>query len=121
MSKKYLIEGGYPLKGIIKPNGNKNAALPAIAAALLTDEEVILRNIPNIEDVNIMLEISTQLGATVKKIDKNTLSIKGGISSTTINPDLGKKIRTSILFAGPLLARAGEAILPPPGGERGPP
>ncbi|HNZ25612.1 MAG TPA: UDP-N-acetylglucosamine 1-carboxyvinyltransferase [Spirochaetota bacterium] len=117
MSKKYLIEGGYPLKGIIKPNGNKNAALPAIAAALLTDEEVILRNIPNIEDVNIMLEISTQLGATVKKIDKNTLSIKGGISSTTINPDLGKKIRTSILFAGPLLARAGEAILPPPGGD----
>ncbi|HQB62234.1 MAG TPA: UDP-N-acetylglucosamine 1-carboxyvinyltransferase, partial [Spirochaetota bacterium] len=65
----------------------------------------------------IMLEISTQLGATVKKIDKNTLSIKGGISSTTINPDLGKKIRTSILFAGPLLARAGEAILPPPGGD----
>ncbi|MBP7551812.1 MAG: UDP-N-acetylglucosamine 1-carboxyvinyltransferase [Spirochaetes bacterium] len=117
MNKKYLIEGGYPLKGIIKPNGNKNAALPAIAAALLTDEEVILRNIPHIEDVNIMLEISTQLGATVKNIDKNTLSIKGGISSTTINPDLGKKIRTSILFAGPLLARAGEAILPPPGGD----
>jgi len=117
MNKKYLIEGGYPLKGIIKPNGNKNAALPAIAAALLTDEEVILRNIPHIEDVNIMLEISKQLGATVKNIDKNTLSIKGGISSTTINPDLGKKIRTSILFAGPLLARAGEAILPPPGGD----
>ena len=117
MNKKYLIEGGYPLKGIIKPNGNINAALPAIAAALLTDEEVILRNIPHIEDVNIMLEISTQLGATVKNIDKNTLSIKGGISSTTINPDLGKKIRTSILFAGPLLARAGEAILPPPGGD----
>lgn len=117
MNKKYLIEGGYPLKGIIKPNGNKNAALPAIAAALLTDDEVILRNIPHIEDVNIMLEISTQLGATVKNIDKNTLSIKGGISSTTINPDLGKKIRTSILFAGPLLARAGEAILPPPGGD----
>ena len=117
MAKKYLIEGGYPLKGVIKPNGNKDAALPAIAAALLTEEEVILRNIPDIEDVVIMLEIVKQLGATVIKEEKNTYRIKGNISKTIINPELGKKIRTSILFAGPLLARCGEVILPPPGGD----
>ena len=117
MSKKYIIEGGYPLKGTIKPNGNKNAALPIIAASLLTDEEVILRNIPEIEDVNIMLEIASQLGVTVTHLSKNVVSIKGSISTTDINQTLGKRIRTSILFAAPLLARAGEVSLPPPGGD----
>ncbi|MBR3731765.1 MAG: UDP-N-acetylglucosamine 1-carboxyvinyltransferase, partial [Spirochaetales bacterium] len=117
MSKKYIIEGGYPLKGTIKPNGNKNAALPIIAASLLTDEEVILRNIPEIEDVNIMLEIASQLGVTVTHLSKNVVSIKGSISTTDINLTLGKRIRTSILFAAPLLARAGEVSLPPPGGD----
>lgn len=117
MEKKYIIDGGYPLKGKIKPNGNKNAALPIIAAALLTDEEVILRNIPQIEDVNIMIEIAIQLGADIKKIDNNTISIKNGFKTTNINHELGKKIRTSILFAGPLIARGGEVTLPPPGGD----
>ena len=117
MSKKYIIEGGYPLKGKIKPNGNKNAALPIIAASLLTDEEVILRNIPDIEDVRIMLQIAEQLGVTVTHLEPNVVSIKGSITSTDINQTLGKRIRTSILFAAPLLARVGEVSLPPPGGD----
>jgi UDP-N-acetylglucosamine 1-carboxyvinyltransferase len=116
MGRKYLIEGNHPLNGIIKPNGNKNAALPIIAASLLTDEEVILRNIPEIEDVFVMIEIARDLGAVIKK-EKNCYRIKGTINKCVINPDLGKKIRTSILFAGPLLGRCGEVQLPPPGGD----
>ena len=72
MGKKYKIIGGYPLKGKIKASGNKNAALPIIAASLLTDEEVIIRNIPNIEDIKIMLEILKQIGSKVKSEGKNT-------------------------------------------------
>lgn len=117
MGKKFIISGGYPLKGKIKANGNKNAALPIIAASLLTDEEVIIRNIPNIEDIKIMLEILKQIGTTVKAENKNTYRLKTNIVNTIINSDLGKKIRTSILFAGPLLARCGEVHLPPPGGD----
>lgn len=115
--KKYIIEGGYSLKGKIKANGNKNAALPIIAACLLTDEEVIIRNIPDIEDIKIMIKIAEDLGAKITSPDKNTYSIKGHLSKKTINEELGKKIRTSILFAGPLLARCGEVELPPPGGD----
>jgi len=117
MPKKYIIEGGYPLKGKIRANGNKNAALPIIAASLLTDEEVIIRNIPDIEDIRVMLEIVKKLGVNVTQLDKNSYSIKGSISKTVIDVELGKKIRTSILFAGPLLARCGEVQLPPPGGD----
>jgi UDP-N-acetylglucosamine 1-carboxyvinyltransferase len=117
MSKRYDVIGGYPLKGKVKANGNKNAALPIIAASLLTDEEVILRNIPNIEDIKIMLEILKQIGIKVKAEGKNTYRLNGSISNTIINQELGKKIRTSILFAGPLLSRCGEVHLPPPGGD----
>ncbi|RPI74983.1 MAG: UDP-N-acetylglucosamine 1-carboxyvinyltransferase [Desulfobacteraceae bacterium] len=117
MSKKYIIKGSYPLKGKIRANGNKNAALPIIAASLLTDEEVIIRNIPDIEDIKVMLEIAKQLGAAVKPLGSNAWSIKADIKQTSIASELGKKIRTSILFAGPLLARTGEVILPPPGGD----
>jgi UDP-N-acetylglucosamine 1-carboxyvinyltransferase len=117
MQKKYLIKGGYPLKGKIRANGNKNAALPIIAASLLTDEEVIIRNIPNIEDIKIMLDIVKDLGMNVKPEGKNGYRISGTITKTVISSELGKKIRTSFLFAGPLLARCGEAQLPPPGGD----
>lgn len=115
--RKYIVEGGYPLKGSIRANGNKNAALPIIAASLLTDEEVILRNMPDIEDIRIMLEIAKQLGASVSYEGKNVIKIRGAVTKNSISQDLGKKIRTSILFAGPLLARTGEAVLPPPGGD----
>jgi UDP-N-acetylglucosamine 1-carboxyvinyltransferase len=117
MGKKYIIEGGYPTKGKIKASGNKNAALPLIAASLLTDEEVVLHNIPNIEDIKIMFSIAKQLGVQVTKKTSHSYSIKGTINNTIIDSDLGCKIRTSILFAGPLLARLGEVQFPPPGGD----
>jgi UDP-N-acetylglucosamine 1-carboxyvinyltransferase len=115
---EYLIQGGNPVKGTIRASGNKNAALPCLAAALLSDEPVILRNIPDIEDVQVMLEIYTALGGEVKAAGPNTwrLSMKD-IKTSEIPPEQAKKIRASILFAGPLLARTGRAVLPPPGGD----
>jgi UDP-N-acetylglucosamine 1-carboxyvinyltransferase len=115
---EYYIDGGVPLDGTIKASGNKNAALPCIAAALLTDEPVILKNIPEIEDVHVMLEIYTALGGSVKCSEPNTFQLQlGNITSSTIPVEMAKKIRASILFAGPLLARTGKVILPPPGGD----
>ncbi|MCL2067921.1 MAG: UDP-N-acetylglucosamine 1-carboxyvinyltransferase [Treponema sp.] len=114
----YLINGGVPLNGTIKVSGNKNAALPCIAAALLTDEPVILRNIPDIEDVQVMLDVYRALGGEVEKPENNTWHlILRNIKSPEIPEEQAKKIRASILFAGPLLARTGRAVLPPPGGD----
>lgn len=115
---EYHIEGGFPIKGTIKASGNKNAALPCIAATLLTEDKVILRNIPKIEDTGVMLQILESLGASVQMLDENTWEIQAAkIDRQDIPPELSKKIRASILFAGPLLARTGKAILPPPGGD----
>ena len=115
---EYLIEGGIPLNGAIKASGNKNAALPCIAAALLTDEPVVLRNIPAIEDVQVMLEVYAALGGDVTALGPNTYRLQlGNIASSEIPQEQAKKIRASILFAGPLLARTGKAVLPPPGGD----
>ena len=115
---EYIIDGGVPLNGRVKASGNKNAALPCITAALLTDEPVVLNNIPEIEDVQVMLEIYTLLGGKVKTLAPNTFRLHlGNIVSSAIPAEQAKKIRASILFAGPLLARTGKAILPPPGGD----
>ena len=115
---EYLIEGGFPVKGTIKASGNKNAALPCIAAALLSAEPVTLKNIPEIEDVGVMLDIFKALGGTVKKQDSNTYILHAkDIKESEIPIEHSKKIRASILFAGPLVARTGKAILPPPGGD----
>jgi UDP-N-acetylglucosamine 1-carboxyvinyltransferase len=114
----YKINGGYPIQGKIKASGNKNAALPCIAAALLSDEKVVLRNIPDIEDVTVMLQILKTLGASVKKTEKHTIEIiTGNIISHEIPVEEAKKIRASILLAGPLLTRLGKVVLPPPGGD----
>jgi UDP-N-acetylglucosamine 1-carboxyvinyltransferase len=115
---EYLIDGGVPLNGTIKVSGNKNAALPCIAAALLTDEPVTLRNIPEIEDVRVMLDVFKALGGEVQTPQPNVrrLYLKD-IKSSEIPREQAKKIRASILFAGPLLARTGKVILPPPGGD----
>jgi UDP-N-acetylglucosamine 1-carboxyvinyltransferase len=115
---EYLIDGGIPLNGTIKVSGNKNAALPCIAAALLTDEPVILRNIPAIEDVQVMLDVYKALGGEVKPLGPNAwrLSLLN-IKTSEIPREEAKMIRASILFAGPLLARTGKAVLPPPGGD----
>jgi UDP-N-acetylglucosamine 1-carboxyvinyltransferase len=115
---EYHIEGGFPIKGTIKASGNKNAALPCIAAALLTDEPVIIRNLPEIEDMQVMLEIFTALGGTVEKLAPNEYRLQLAVFARTDIPvALSRKIRASILFAGPLVARAGKAVLPPPGGD----
>ena len=115
---EYLIDGGVPLDGTVKASGNKNAALPCIAAALLTDEPVELKNIPEIEDVQVMLDIYTALGGSVESLGTNAYRLQlGNITSSVIPVELAKKIRASILFAGPLLARTGKVVLPPPGGD----
>ncbi|MDR2543249.1 MAG: UDP-N-acetylglucosamine 1-carboxyvinyltransferase [Treponema sp.] len=115
---EYHITGGAPLNGIIKVSGNKNAALPCIAAALLTDETVVLRNVPDIEDVRVMLDIFTALGGEVEAPEPNVLKLRlNNIKLSEIPKEQAKKIRASILFAGPLLARTGKVILPPPGGD----
>ena len=115
---QYLITGGIPISGKIKASGNKNAALPCIAAAILTNEEVILRNIPDIEDVQVMLDVYRSFGGTVVQREPNVYSFSlDNIKEPRVPSEAAKKIRASILFAGPLLARTGKAILPPPGGD----
>ena len=115
---QYLIEGGHPINGTVRASGNKNAALPCIAAAILTDEPVILRNIPEIEDVQVMFSIYRALGGEVNHTAQNTYELKlGDIKTSEIPLEYARKIRASILFAGPLLARTGKVILPPPGGD----
>ena len=89
-----------------------------LTASLLTDETVILRNIPDIEDTSVMISILQSLGASVEKIEHHTWKIEAKkIEKTDIPSELSKKIRASILFAGPLVARAGKAVMPPPGGD----
>ena len=103
----------------MRASGNKNAALPCIAATLLTDETVVLKNIPDIEDVHVMFEVLESLGATIKK-EKTRGSYRisaTDITSSELPPALAKKIRASILFAGPLLARTGKVQMSPPGGD----
>jgi UDP-N-acetylglucosamine 1-carboxyvinyltransferase len=115
---EYHVEGGFPIKGTIQASGNKNAALPCIAASLLTNEPVILRNIPDIEDTGVMLHILQALGAGVEQIELHVWKVDAAkIARNDIPAELSKKIRASILFAGPLLARTGKAIMPPPGGD----
>ena len=115
---KYFIEGGHPISGTIRASGNKNAALPCIAAALLTDAPVVLRNIPDIEDVQVMLAVYRALGGEASSLGPNTWRLRmGNITSSGIPLEYARKIRASILFAGPLLARTGRVVLPPPGGD----
>ena len=113
---EYMIEGGFPIKGTVTASGNKNAALPCIAAALLTEEPVILHNVPDIEDTAVMLNILQSFGAKATLLKKNTWKIEAtDIESCIIPAALSKKIRASILFAGPMVARLGKAEMLPPG------
>ncbi|MCP5453417.1 MAG: UDP-N-acetylglucosamine 1-carboxyvinyltransferase [Spirochaetaceae bacterium] len=115
---QYRIEGGHPLKGRIRVSGNKNAALPCIAAALLAEEPVTLRNVPEIEDVFVMLDICRALGAGVERLGADAWTIDGrGVGQPEVPVGLAARVRASILFAGPLLARFGKVTLPPPGGD----
>lgn len=116
--EKFIIEGGLKLQGELRPGGSKNEALPALAATLLTDEPVILRNVPRIRDVEVMLEVMADLGGTSEWIEENVVRIHNkNIKKSELDPDLGSKVRASILFAGSMLGRLGRCKLPPPGGD----
>jgi UDP-N-acetylglucosamine 1-carboxyvinyltransferase len=116
--EKFIIEGGTPLAGTIVPAGNKNAALPALAATLLTAEEVVLRNVPKISDVQTMVELLVRLGAKAEWRDENVIAVRcDEVGRTDVDPDCAERIRASFLLAGPLLARFGTADMPPPGGD----
>jgi UDP-N-acetylglucosamine 1-carboxyvinyltransferase len=118
MPPRFVVTGRQPLAGTIRPAGNKNAALPVIAATLLATEPVTLHNIPRIRDVETLLDLLVDLGATVDWAASNTLRIDTrGVRPKPLNPVLCTRIRASILLAGPLLARFGKVVLPPPGGD----
>lgn len=116
--EEFVIEGGIPLHGEVTPSGNKNAALPLLAACLLTDEPIVLKNVPQIRDVLAMRKLIESLGAVVEELGSHTwrLTTKE-LTASHLDPDLCRRIRASILVAGPVLARAGGLRLPPPGGD----
>lgn len=116
--EEFVIEGGVPLRGEVTPSGNKNAALPLLAACLLTEEPVVLHNIPQIRDVLAMRKLIESLGAVVEELDASSWRITTReLTASHLDPDLCRRIRASILIAGPVLARAGGMLLPPPGGD----
>jgi UDP-N-acetylglucosamine 1-carboxyvinyltransferase len=118
LMEKFVIEGGVPLSGTMVPAGNKNGALPILAAAVLTDEEVLVRNVPRIRDVDAMIEILLAIGVSVDWRGPNELALRAdGVHDAAIEPELAESIRASFLLAGPLLARFGRAVMPPPGGD----
>jgi len=115
---QFVVQGGHKLSGTIRPSGNKNAALPIVCAALLTDQPVTLENVPRIRDVETLVELIASIGADVRWSERNTLQIHAKtLHPANLDPVLCRKIRASILLAGPLLARCGEIELPPPGGD----
>src|SRR3712207_5718219 len=119
LMEKFLIEGGVPLSGTVVPAGNKNGALPILASSVLTDEEVIVRNVPRIRDVQTMLDILEQLGVRVEWRDEHEVALCAADIDDRgeVDRDLSEQIRASFLLAGPLLARFGRAVMPPPGGD----
>jgi UDP-N-acetylglucosamine 1-carboxyvinyltransferase len=117
-SESFVIEGGRPLNGTIRAAGNKNGALPILAACLLTDEEVRLTNVPHIRDVETMIDLIRDLGVEVEWLARNELRVHAAdVASFELDGELASQIRASFLLAGPLLARVGRAIVPPPGGD----
>jgi UDP-N-acetylglucosamine 1-carboxyvinyltransferase len=116
--EQFIIHGGIPLSGSVTPSGNKNSALPLLASCLLTDEPIVLHNMPEIGDVNAMRALLESLGVTIVKSEAKSWTVQAKeIRPADLDPDLCRKIRASILLAGPMTARAGELHLPPPGGD----
>jgi UDP-N-acetylglucosamine 1-carboxyvinyltransferase len=116
--EKFVIEGGVPLAGTIVPAGNKNGALPILAACLLTEDEVILRNVPRISDAEAMTLLLEGLGARVEWLGPGQVLIdSSSVDTYEVDAGLAERIRASFLLAGPLLARFGRAQMPPPGGD----
>ncbi|MBL7961430.1 UDP-N-acetylglucosamine 1-carboxyvinyltransferase, partial [bacterium] len=117
--EKFIVEGGHTLKGTFNPAGNKNEALPVIAACMLTDEPVMLRNMPDVIDARKMLEIAAAIGADVTQMDAKTWKVQAK-NIKTFEPDhnLASEIRGSFLFAGSMIGRHGKISLPSPGGDK---
>jgi len=116
--EKFVIEGGHPLNGVVVPSGNKNGALALLAATLLTDQKVVLKNVPQIKDVETMLDIMADIGVDIEWSGDHEVTVQAkGLAATRLDPDLCREIRASILFAGPMLARCGHIDLPLPGGD----
>lgn len=118
--QKFVIEGGVPLGGTIRAAGNKNGALPILAAALLTSEDVVFGNVPRIRDVEALLALLAALGVAVEWTGANEVTLNASAvdgEHVTLDPKLAEVIRASFLLAGPLLARFGRAVMPPPGGD----
>jgi UDP-N-acetylglucosamine 1-carboxyvinyltransferase len=118
LMEKFVIDGGVPLSGTMVPAGNKNGALPILASSVLTEDEVIVRNVPRIRDVEAMLEILSAIGVQVTWRGPNEVALcAAGVHEVEIERDLATLIRASFLLAGPLLARFHRAVMPPPGGD----
>lgn len=118
--EKFVIQGGVPLGGTIRAAGNKNGALPILAASLLTSEDVVIGNVPRIRDVEDQIAILVDLGVKAEWTGPNEIKLNAGDvdgSHVTLNRELAEVIRASFLLAGPLLARFGRAVTPPPGGD----
>jgi UDP-N-acetylglucosamine 1-carboxyvinyltransferase len=116
--QSFVIEGGRPLSGTVRASGNKNAALPILAACALASDEVRLSNVPHIRDVETMVELLADLRADVEWTGPNEVRIDPrGIGKTDLDAELAREIRASFLLAGPLLARFGHVTVPPPGGD----
>ena len=114
---RLIIQGGRRLAGTFTPVGNKNAALPMLAACVLTDEPVTLHNVPRIQDVAVMIELLQQLGVSAAWQDRTLTLCARGLKSRRLDAALCRRVRVSILLAGPLAARHGRAVVPPPGGD----
>lgn len=115
---RFLIEGGNRISGEVIPSGNKNEALPALAACLLTDDEVVLDNVPRIRDVLVMCDILMDLGVSLVWEGEHRLRVRAAeVRKTTLDRGLCGHVRASVLFAGPMVGRMGEVTLPPPGGD----
>ena len=113
----FIIQGGKCLSGRHVVPGNKNAALPMLAASILTDQPVTLHNVPLIEDVNTMLALLSDLGVSVSVKDHSIKLCSAGLKKLSLDPDLCRRVRSSILFAGPLVARHGRGVVFSPGGD----
>lgn len=117
--EQFVIQGGFPLSGTVTPSGNKNAALAVLAATLLTDEQVVLKNVPLIGDVCTLVELLRDLGVEVRETGACELTVcAGSLKKTALDPDLCRKARGSFILSGPLLARHGRATVPRPGGDK---
>src|ERR671930_1849149 len=118
VAESFVIEGARSLHGSIRASGNKNGALPILAACVLSAEPIVLRNVPRIRDVETMVELIADLGADADWIGPNEVRIHAAeLTKTELDEELCARIRASVLLAGPLLARYGRAIVPPPGGD----